>query len=59
MNCAMDAEFHSLGLVLGYEYTDSPVIAYDDGEQTTGYDLLFHLTARGAHRTRQWCGPRG
>jgi 2-polyprenyl-6-methoxyphenol hydroxylase-like FAD-dependent oxidoreductase len=27
---AMDAEFHSLGLVLGYQYTDSPNIFYDN-----------------------------
>jgi 2-polyprenyl-6-methoxyphenol hydroxylase-like FAD-dependent oxidoreductase len=29
---AMNGEFHSLGLVLGYEYANSPVIAYTDAE---------------------------
>src|SRR5262249_20374429 len=29
---AMDGEFHSLGLVLGYEYADSPIVVPDDIE---------------------------
>jgi len=28
---AKDPEFHSLGLVLGYAYPDSPIVADDDG----------------------------
>jgi 2-polyprenyl-6-methoxyphenol hydroxylase-like FAD-dependent oxidoreductase len=31
---AMHPEFHSLGLVLGYEYPTSPVIAHDDASGT-------------------------
>jgi 2-polyprenyl-6-methoxyphenol hydroxylase-like FAD-dependent oxidoreductase len=43
---AMYPEFNSLGLVLGYEYTDSPVIAYGDtSEAGPGQDSTVYVPA--------------
>lgn len=53
---AMYAEFHSLGLVLGYEYTSSPVIVQDEvpvagpGRDSTVYVPATRPGARLPHR---------
>jgi 2-polyprenyl-6-methoxyphenol hydroxylase-like FAD-dependent oxidoreductase len=54
---AMDAEFHSLGLVLGYEYTDSPHIVYDDTsgiERNWDPTVYIPSTRPGARLPHSW-----
>ncbi|TQM02996.1 FAD-dependent monooxygenase [Pseudonocardia kunmingensis] len=48
-------EFHSLGLVLGYHYADSPVVV-DDGSPVPAHDpLTYHASARpGARLPHAW-----
>jgi 2-polyprenyl-6-methoxyphenol hydroxylase-like FAD-dependent oxidoreductase len=54
---AMHAEFHSLGLVLGYQYTDSPNIVYDN---TSGINpdrdstVYVPTTRPGARLPHKW-----
>jgi FAD binding domain/Aromatic-ring hydroxylase, C-terminal len=51
---AKDREFHSLGLVLGYTYDDSPVIV-DDGTPRLSESQDYTPTARpGARLPHQW-----
>jgi 2-polyprenyl-6-methoxyphenol hydroxylase-like FAD-dependent oxidoreductase len=54
---AMNAEFHSLGLVLGYEYTDSSIVVYDDTSGVEGdRDLTVYVptTRPGARLPHSW-----
>jgi len=54
---AMSPEFNSLGLVLGYEYTDSPVIAYDDEpaiENERDSTVYLPTTRPGARLPHRW-----
>jgi 2-polyprenyl-6-methoxyphenol hydroxylase-like FAD-dependent oxidoreductase len=54
IRAAKDREFHSLGLVLGYAYDDSPVIV-DDGTPTLPESQDYTPTARpGARLPHQW-----
>ena len=50
-----DREFHSLGLVLGYDYADSPVVV-DDGSPVPPHDpIAYHGAARpGARLPHVW-----
>jgi FAD binding domain len=57
----MHGEFHSLGLVLGYEYTASPVIAYADAEpprlslpHRRSLSVYTPSTRPGARLPHQW-----
>jgi 2-polyprenyl-6-methoxyphenol hydroxylase-like FAD-dependent oxidoreductase len=54
---AMSPEFNSLGLVLGYEYADSPVIVYDD-ESASGREkdsaVYVPATRPGARLPHRW-----
>jgi 2-polyprenyl-6-methoxyphenol hydroxylase-like FAD-dependent oxidoreductase len=57
----MNGEFHSLGLVLGYEYTNSPVIAYTDSAhprpplpQRHSLSVYTPSTRPGARLPHQW-----
>jgi 2-polyprenyl-6-methoxyphenol hydroxylase-like FAD-dependent oxidoreductase len=57
IHSAMRAEFNSLGLVLGYEYADSPVIAYDDesaGEAEKDTTVYVPATRPGARLPHRW-----
>lgn len=57
IHLAMRPEFYSLGLVLGYEYTDSPVIAYDDEpaiEQEKDSTVYIPATRPGARLPHRW-----
>ena len=55
---AKDREFHSLGLVLGYQYQSSPVIV-DDGTPVGSPEQDYHPTARpGARLPHAWL-PNG
>lgn len=50
-----DSEFHSLGLVLGYSYGDSPVIAADDEPRPPLDAARYEATARaGARLPHSW-----
>ena len=53
---AKRAEFHSLGLVLGYHYAGSPAVI-DDGSPVPAHDPVHHRpTARpGARLPHRWC----
>jgi len=54
---AMSPEFHSLGLVLGYEYSDSPVIVYDDEpaiEHERDVTVYVPTTRPGARLPHRW-----
>jgi hypothetical protein len=50
---AKDPEFHSLGLVLGYDYPDSPIVAADNGprpeQEVATYVPSAHPGARLPH----------
>ena len=51
---AKDGEFHSLGLVLGYQYNASPVIV-EDGTPPTPESQAYHPSARpGARLPHLW-----
>jgi 2-polyprenyl-6-methoxyphenol hydroxylase-like FAD-dependent oxidoreductase len=51
------AEFHSLGLTLGYEYEGSPIVATEPGGDA-GRDDLYLPTARPGHRLPHfWLAP--
>lgn len=52
----MDGEFHSLGLVLGYEYTESSVVAYDPSEAGRDWDSTAYKpsTRPGARLPHTW-----
>ena len=57
IHLAMRAEFNSLGLVLGYEYADSPVIVYDDepaGEHERDTTVYVPATRPGARLPHRW-----
>ena len=45
-----DPEFHSLGLVLGYAYPDSPVVVPEDGETSEQQVNVYEPTARPGSR---------
>ena len=53
-----DAEFHSLGLVLGYQYDGSPVVV-PDGTTAQPFDLAgYRPTARpGSRLPHAWLAP--
>jgi hypothetical protein len=53
---AMDAEFHSLGLVLGYRYTDSPNIVDDTSGTDLDRDPMEYVpsTQPGARLPHKW-----
>ena len=52
---AKDGEFHSLGLVLGYHYGDSPVIVADGTSEPHADPSHYEPTARpGARLPHQW-----
>jgi 2-polyprenyl-6-methoxyphenol hydroxylase-like FAD-dependent oxidoreductase len=54
---AMSQEFNSLGLVLGYEYADSPVIVYDDEpaiEHERDSTIYVPTTRPGARLPHRW-----
>lgn len=54
IRASKDGEFHSLGLVLGYQYDDSPVIM-DDGTPSLAVDQNYMPTARpGARLPHLW-----
>ena len=54
IQAAKDREFHSLGLVLGYQYAASPVIV-DDGTPLLPVGQAYAPTARpGARLPHQW-----
>jgi 2-polyprenyl-6-methoxyphenol hydroxylase-like FAD-dependent oxidoreductase len=57
IHSAMDAEFHSLGLVLGYRYTDSPHIVYDNTsaiERNRDPCVYVPTTRPGARLPHSW-----
>jgi 2-polyprenyl-6-methoxyphenol hydroxylase-like FAD-dependent oxidoreductase len=57
IHLAMRPEFNSLGLVLGYEYADSPVIVHDD-EPAIGHEkdstVYVPATRPGARLPHRW-----
>lgn len=52
----MDGEFHSLGLVLGYEYTQSSVVAYEPSEAGRDWDSTGYVpsTRPGTRLPHTW-----
>jgi 2-polyprenyl-6-methoxyphenol hydroxylase-like FAD-dependent oxidoreductase len=54
-----DAEFHSLGLTLGYNYEGSPIVATEPGGIDEFVDTAYTPTARPGHRLPHfWLAPR-
>jgi 2-polyprenyl-6-methoxyphenol hydroxylase-like FAD-dependent oxidoreductase len=52
-----DAEFHSLGLTLGYDYEGSSIVATEPGRPEEFDDKIYTPTARPGHRLPHfWCG---
>ena len=52
---AKDGEFHSLGLVLGYQYGDSPVIVADGTSEPHGRPIALRTHGTpGARLPHQW-----
>jgi hypothetical protein len=50
-----DPEFHSLGLVLGYDYPDSPIVATSDGPRSTPEVATYTTSAHpGARLPHAW-----
>jgi hypothetical protein len=53
-----DAEFHSLGLTLGYDYEGSSIVATEPGRRDEFDDKTYIPTARPGHRLPHfWFGP--
>jgi hypothetical protein len=53
-----DAEFHSLGLTLGYDYEGSSIVATEPGRRDGFDDKTYIPTARPGHRLPHfWFGP--
>jgi 2-polyprenyl-6-methoxyphenol hydroxylase-like FAD-dependent oxidoreductase len=53
-----DAEFHSLGLTLGYDYEESSIVATEPGRPGEFDDRTYIPTARPGHRLPHfWFGP--
>ena len=53
-----EAEFHSLGLTLGYDYEGSPIVATEPGAVAEPDDTVYVPTARPGHRLPHlWLGP--
>jgi 2-polyprenyl-6-methoxyphenol hydroxylase-like FAD-dependent oxidoreductase len=53
-----DAEFHSLGLTLGYSYESSPIVAAEPGGDDEFDDKSYVPTARPGHRLPHlWFAP--
>jgi 2-polyprenyl-6-methoxyphenol hydroxylase-like FAD-dependent oxidoreductase len=53
-----DAEFHSLGLTLGYHYEGSSIVATEPGQPGEFEDRVYQPTARPGHRLPHcWLAP--
>lgn len=53
-----EAEFHSLGLVLGYHYEGSPLVATEPGAPPSSDDTVYVPSARPGHRLPHlWLAP--
>jgi 2-polyprenyl-6-methoxyphenol hydroxylase-like FAD-dependent oxidoreductase len=53
-----EAEFHSLGLVLGYDYEGSPIVATESSAAPDRDDLAYLPSARPGHRLPHfWLAP--
>ncbi len=57
-----DTEFHSLGLTLGYDYADSPIVAREPGRDASGAargrNERYEPTAAPGHRLpHRWLAP--
>lgn len=53
------AEFHSLGLVLGYRYGDSPVVSAEPGADIAEHPVDYTPSARPGHLLPHWWSADG
>jgi 2-polyprenyl-6-methoxyphenol hydroxylase-like FAD-dependent oxidoreductase len=59
IHATKDSEFHSLGLTLGYDYRDSPIVAPEPGQAERPVErATYEPTAAPGHRLpHRWLGP--